>query len=50
MSQGSKVFISGGGQVPPIVSVGNKLALNYAQNQATKNITSEAIKSVIPYR
>ena len=49
MSQGSKVFISAGGHVPPIASVGNKLALKYAQNQATKNITSDAIKSVIPY-
>ena len=50
ISHGSNVFISGGGQVPPIDSVGNKLALKYAQNHATKNITSEAIKSVIPYR
>ena len=50
MSQGSNVLISGGGQVAPTASVGNKLALKYAQNHATKNITSEAIKSVIPYR
>ena len=49
MSHGSKVLISAGGQIFPIASVGNKLALKNAQNQATKNITSEAIKSVIPY-
>ena len=31
ISHGSNVTISGGGHVPPTASVGNKLALKYAQ-------------------
>ena len=49
MSQGSKVSISFGGHTLPTNSEGNKLASKYAQNHATKNITSDAINKVIPY-
>ena len=44
----SKVWTPGGGHCAAICSVGNKAALKYAQNQATKNITSDAINSAIP--
>ena len=49
MSHGSKVSMSCGGQIFPTNSFGNKLISKYAQNHATKNITSEAINNVIPY-
>ena len=39
ISQGPKVLISAGGQIPPIESDGNKLALKKAQNHATKNMS-----------
>ena len=39
-----------GGQTPPIASAveGKSEALNQAQNQATKNITSEAMNRIMP--
>ena len=45
-----------GGQTPPVNSVratwwtslGNRLASKNAQNQATKNITSEAMNMIMP--
>jgi hypothetical protein len=49
ISHGSKVYISFGGQTFPTNSLGNKLISKYAQNHATKNITSDAINKVIPY-
>ena len=38
-----------GGQTDPSTCEGNKLASKKAQNQATKNITSDIINNVIPY-
>ena len=45
-----------GGQTPPVkasreycaASLGNRLASKKAQNQATKNITSEAMNMIMP--
>ena len=46
-----------GGQTPPVkrvaripgcASLGNRLASKNAQNQATKNITSEAMNMIMP--
>ena len=37
-----------GGQTPPIAAVGKRLALKKAQKKATKNMTSEAMKSAMP--
>ena len=45
-SNGSKATMSAGGQTP--VS-GYKLESKKAQKKATKNITSEQIKNIIPY-
>ena len=47
--QGSRALIPLGGQTDPITCVGNKLASKKAQNQATKNITSDIMNNVIPY-
>ena len=54
--QGSKTSMPFGGQWPPVkakranslVSPENRLELKKAQNHATKNITSEAMKRIMP--
>ena len=54
--QGSKVSMPLGGQTPPnsasrvacTGSAGNSAELKKAQNQATKNITSEAMNRIMP--
>ena len=54
--QGSKISVPSGGQIPPVkVRRANSLAASVAmeaskkaQNQATKNITSEAMNRIIP--
>src|SRR3979490_1739755 len=54
--QGSKVSMPFGGQMPPnsasrvacTGSPGNSAELKNAQNQATKNITSEAMNRIMP--
>ena len=45
-SKGSKVLIPSGGHTPP---TGKRDEAKKAQKNATKNITSEAINSIIPY-
>src|SRR5437762_8417240 len=47
---GSSVTIPDGGHCPIDASLGNSLKLKYAQNHATKNITSEAMNSTMPKR
>src|SRR5580698_4917497 len=54
--QGSKVWMLFGGHTPPVNAIrpmswswsGNSAVLKYAQNQATKNITSEAMNRIMP--
>ena len=56
--QGLMTYVSFGGQMPPntsvrmycTASVGKVAELKKAQNQATKNITSEKMKSAMPQR
>jgi hypothetical protein len=49
-SIGSKTLIPFGGQIEPISITGARAAAKKAQKKAKKNITSETIKSIIPYR
>ena len=44
-SNGSKVVIPSGGQTP---SIGNSARSKNAQKKATKNITSDAMNSIMP--
>jgi hypothetical protein len=46
---GFKTLIPLGGQIQPIAIEGDKLAWKNAQKNAKKNITSETMKSIIPY-
>jgi len=48
ISIGLNVFIPLGGQILPISIVGVRLASKNAQKKPKKNITSEAIKRIIP--
>ena len=48
-SKGLKTSIPLGGHTVPISTAGVKLEAKNAQKKAKKNITSEAIKSSIPY-
>jgi hypothetical protein len=45
-----KVTIPLGGQILPISIVGVKLEAKNAQKKAKKNMTSETINKIIPYR
>jgi hypothetical protein len=47
-SIGSKTSIPFGGQIDPISITGAKAEAKKAQKKAKKNITSEAIKRIIP--
>jgi hypothetical protein len=49
-SIGLKLSIPFGGQMDPISIVGANAAAKKAQKKAKKNITSDTIKSSIPYR
>jgi hypothetical protein len=50
ISNALKVFIPLGGHTLPISIVGVILAEKKAQKKAKKNITSETINNIIPYR
>ncbi len=47
---GSKTSIPLGGQMFPISIVGARLAAKKAQKKAKKNITSETMNRITPYR
>jgi hypothetical protein len=49
-SIGSKTSIPFGGQIAPISITGANAAAKKAQKKAKKNIISETINSIIPYR
>jgi hypothetical protein len=49
-SIGSKTLIPFGGQIDPISITGANAAAKKAQKKAKKNITSETINNIIPYR
>src|SRR5579859_3588373 len=44
-ANGSKGWMLGGGQTPPIAGLGNRLDEKKAQKKAAKNITSEAMNN-----
>jgi hypothetical protein len=49
-SKGLKLSIPFGGQIFPISIVGDILAAKNAQKKAKKNIISETINKIVPYR
>jgi len=49
-ANGSRGVIPGGGQLQPISGVGDNLLWKNAQKILMKNITSEAMKKIIPQR
>jgi hypothetical protein len=50
ISIGSKTLIPFGGQIAPISITGAKAAAKKAQKKAKKNMTSETMNKITPYR